>query len=326
MAKLSEQHVRELRKNSRNAAIGTAIGALIVLAAMAYSVFRLGSLQEEVQEKQQLLSQQTEQIEEQEKQLAVQKERIVEQDAAIATQADRMDTLVTNVGVKQDELERLQVAIQKAEVQLLQVRSELQDVQNWGSLFQLAALGGQVATAENYEEATRAFATITDVEKSLGNARTQELSAAIDGLRELLKTWSDTPNRPANDQVHNAVIELGQASRAAFASAPPVLAGFATELERVLYDQAVSVARRLTLTPPNTWNSEASQLDRRDFWRLYYGDLVFIESPEVAWAMFELGRTLRNTEGNTEGKPDDLAKGVTRLEQAATESLQREPL
>jgi hypothetical protein len=96
------------------------------------------------------------------------------------------------------------------------------------------------------------------------------------------------------------------------------------EIER-FYAPKISVLEKAKkvasqLVEESDFNSEAATAGIRQFWTLYYGDLIGVESNKVAGAMVEFGRALKDAKID---KPDSkrLGKLSLKLSDAVVEQV-----
>lgn len=278
----NELSLETLRKNSRKAAIGTALGAVIVFGAIVFSAVRLANLDKQIDE-------------------------------------------------KTGELICLNKEFIDLEGQLAAKRKELNQVQSWGDLFRVCALGGQIAIAQTKDEAQSAYAELTEIRGSvqkLGDAldadertRAENVVRVIDELKPLVENWNDE-ERWVKSNLRLKIIELGSNAKKVFENAPPAVSEFRDELARLLYDQAIAVAVRLHFADAEQWDKQPTRSDRDEFWRLYWGDLVFIESGAFEDAMISVRNAIAAAEGT---KPTSLTKEISQLAKAYKKELNRWP-
>jgi hypothetical protein len=108
------------------------------------------------------------------------------------------------------------------------------------------------------------------------------------------------------------VLGLSRASRAKWEEDAKEIGEIDQKLKDELYGEAVAVTRQLAAAQ----TKESAKEDRKEFWRLYYGALVLVESPEIEGAMVGFGNALN--EWTTEGPPHTglrLAKLADKLKQ-----------
>ena len=97
------------------------------------------------------------------------------------------------------------------------------------------------------------------------------------------------------------------------------------KVKEVWYEQAIQAAEKLSAAAnrgePLTWSSPYSKA----FWCLYTGELILVESAEVAAAMARFGNELREWERSKDGKaPADVAARLEHLAGALREACDAE--
>ena len=299
----NEPSLESMRKNSRNAAIGTAMGAAIMFGAIAFSVVRLEKLNQQVDG------------------LNLQ----------IDGKKSELTDLLEEYEVKKVEMGRLRAEHDELNDQLTVKRQELDRVQSWGDLFRVCALGGQIAIAGDASEAQNAYEELTTIKESVQNladaldddehTRTERVVDVIEELQPLVDQWNASENWVLTD-LRRKILTLGGSAKAVFESAPSTVQEFEAELARLLYDQAIAVVARLHFAQASQWDQQPAVSDRGEFWRLYWGDLVFIESGEFASAMVGVRNALELANGT---KPESLTSEIKQLATAYHNELGKWP-
>jgi hypothetical protein len=217
-----------------------------------------------------------------ERRKAVNHALIKEQDLLMAARNDvaksKEETRKANEG-----LQELKNEAAKITVELADANSQVSGVVSWGELFRLSNLAGAAAASTSPDKAAAHIDKMKAIE--LGDMN-QELQPLIGSLETTLSTWEAPGESPAS--VKNAALDLALKCRELFKDAPVVLSSIVTELERELYFEAIAVSGRLA----NTTDWVKAEKDRIEFWSLYYGRLVFVESDAVATAMIDYNDAL----------------------------------
>lgn len=202
--------------------------------------------------------------------------------SSVSTMSDLQSKISGIVTKGLDELvdveQRRISAEKKAKEAESAVRQHASDVALWSNLLRLAVLGGELVTADSQQDAERVFKQIENVE--IPENQRSEFMKAIAKIRDDgIVSWVDGPISKRG-KLNSAVLELGKLSRNSFRNAPESLKRLIVELEAILYDEAVSITQQLARS------ADPSDIEQeRMLWKLYWGKLVFVESPEVESGM-----------------------------------------
>lgn len=185
-------------------------------------------------------------------------------------------------------------------------------------------IAGEIAAAVSRRERAEVDAALGKLTSSeTPYAQTASISSALEDLQRKIDKWApdekiswDPEQEPSSERVRQAVLHFAETIRAAWESQD--LDENARALSRSIlvqptYERAIQVTRKIA----------AGSRDPRDldeFERLYWSELVFLETPAVATSMVHFRKTLRGDPGYP---PSELPKLAAELKQKCDEALMR---
>lgn len=213
------------------------------------------------------------------------------QEASLAVEKARLETVRADLLLKEtqakqkslDERVRLLRGIEKDSLRRQFVRYS-----------KACGIGGKIAVAKKLDDAKQFYAKFSDAEINL--VKSPEIIASIDKFGKLLRDWKDN-TRPDADLTSEALslsIACKNAWRRAFGELEQV-EEIASDLRVEIYDRAFAAAEKIAKA-----KSKASvESEITEFYALYYGEMVFVESDVVARAMVSFGNAIEEWKENT---------------------------
>ncbi len=154
-----------------------------------------------------------------------------------------------------------------------------------------------VASAEStVEDKTAKVQALLDELDSHVSTRTALINMHIEHLRQNVNSWEEQGSIPEIDRVHHSVLSLAKEYRSAWEQSAKGLQPETRRLCRKLliepaYARVIDVTQQLKMKPDDV-------LTRAEFESLYWGELVFVETPEVEAAMVGFRKGLEEDDAN----------------------------
>ena len=183
-----------------------------------------------------------------------------------------------------------------------------------GRIAAVAQPNGKTAAAKRKEAVQKGFTEMTANENPI--AFTDAIRAQIQNLGEVIKIWE--PNsQPSTDQLMQAILAVAQEYERAWKNQTERLPKDARDfmeaiVARPIYERALEITRRLS-------GGQETAEDRDSFVRLYWGELVVMETREVESAMALFRRALQDN------NPITRQAAAQQLEAALSAELSRLP-
>jgi hypothetical protein len=262
---------------------------------------------------------------------------LVKKEAELATQVAtfKVEQAESKVENSKEELKKKQIELMGHNEQLAGIEKKLADKnkqilelikKQFDMYGQVCDAAGEVAAANDWENAVKAFNKLEVPEVSMIN--TDSIYKAIEALRKKLEPDMRTGLQP--EDLRSTVLGVSKAARTAWfeerdATIPingEAVVALEAKFKAIHYQKAQEVTRKIAGAP----NYDDVEEDRRQFWRLYFGNMVLVESQgedSVAWAMVEFGDTLLAWKS---GEPSamirkQLKEAVASLEDACQRDL-----
>jgi hypothetical protein len=157
----------------------------------------------------------------------------------------------------------------------------------FGRFKRICEIGGSIVTADSSEEANQEFKKLDSFDLLVVGLSKPEI---IRDIKSQLEMWESSPQQP--EGLAAAVLALSLACKESFKQyqneqfRQPVRA-----LTLAIFGKAEQMIRTLE-SSKDVQTPETSRVIK-EFWNLYYGELVLVENPNIASAMVSAGTALR---------------------------------